>query len=294
MKIKSNILRTTLKLFCALIAMCLLLTAVSCGSSKTPKSCQHTWKAATCTSPKTCSLCKKTMGEALGHSWVDASCTAPQTCSVCKKTTQTALGHSWIDATCIAPKHCSVCETTDGTHNIYEHEGSESCSVCEINYYQTLLNFVLTRGTKGTFGSVYWSYEKTIYISGNAHKFKLQKNEDSNYISCQLSKDSKYFFTLYIEPDANGAYEYTFNDWYSTYVASSIDGTLNAATFTEDTTQLPYENYSSTTAALTPTTTSEHGTLYLKMLLLVMNDQFKSNSLPLSTKNFGFINYPGN
>ena len=297
MKTQSNALHTMIRLFCVLLATCLSLTTIACSSSKTPESCQHTWEPATCTAPKTCSLCDETTGESLGHSWVEATCTSPKTCSICEETTGSSLGHSWIDATCIAPKRCSVCETTDGTYSIYEHEGVEACTVCEINYYQTLLNFVLTRGTKKTFvytGAVYWSYEKTVYISGDAYKFKLQKNEESNYISCQLSKDSNYFFTLNIAPGSSKVYTYTFNDWYSTYVASTIDGSFDASTITEGTTQLPYENYSSTGTALSPSATSEHGFLYLQMLLHVMNNQFQANSLPLSTKNFGFVNYPGN
>ena len=297
MNFKGKYLHATFKLFCALIAICMLLTTIACSSSKTPESCQHIWKSATCTAPKTCSLCDETTGSSLGHSWVDATCTSPKICSICGESTGTALGHSWIDATCITSKQCSVCETIDGTYSIYDHEGVESCEVCEINYYQTLLNFVLTSGTKKTFvytGAVYWSYEKTVYISGDAYKFKLQKNEESNYIACQLSKDSKYFFTLNIESGTSRIYTYAFNDWYSTHVASSIDGNFDASTITEDTTQLPYENYSSTGTALSPSATSEHGLLYLQMLLYVMNNQFEVNSLPLSTKNFGFINYPGN
>jgi len=76
--------------------------------------CQHTWTDATCTAPKTCSVCGATEGEALGHSWTDATCTAPKTCSVCGATEGEALGHSWTDATCTAPKTCSVCGATEG------------------------------------------------------------------------------------------------------------------------------------------------------------------------------------
>ena len=46
----------------------------------------HTWADATCDAPKTCSVCGKIEGEALGHNWVDATTEAPKTCSVCGKT----------------------------------------------------------------------------------------------------------------------------------------------------------------------------------------------------------------
>ncbi len=297
MKFKGKYLHATFKLFCALIAICILLTTIACSSSKTSESCQHIWKSATCTAPKTCSLCDETTGVSLGHSWVDATCTSPKTCSACEEIEGSSLGHSWIDATCIAPKQCSVCETTDGTYSIYDHEGVESCEVCEIDYYQTLLNFVLTRGTKATniyTGGIYWSYEKTVYISSDAYKFNLSKSEGTNFVACRLSKDSKYFFTINIEPGASGVYAYTFNYWHSTHVASDIEGKIVASTIDLDTTQLPYDNYSSTATALSPGETSQAATIYLQMLLNTMNKQFKSNSLPLSTKNFGFVNYPGN
>lgn len=68
--------------------------------------CYHRWDDATCTKPKTCSICGKTEGEALGHQWMDATCTEPQICSVCKETKGKALGQkadTWStikEATC--------------------------------------------------------------------------------------------------------------------------------------------------------------------------------------------------
>lgn len=34
----------------------------------------HTWDEATCSKPKTCSICGKTEGESLGHKWKEAIC----------------------------------------------------------------------------------------------------------------------------------------------------------------------------------------------------------------------------
>lgn len=53
----------------------------------------HMWDVATCSKPKTCSICEKTEGEALGHKWKDATCTEPQICSVCNRTKGEKLGH---------------------------------------------------------------------------------------------------------------------------------------------------------------------------------------------------------
>ncbi len=53
-----------------LLAVALLvICCAGCSDSKAPEedSCAHEWVEATCTEPKTCSLCGETEGEALGH-----------------------------------------------------------------------------------------------------------------------------------------------------------------------------------------------------------------------------------
>ena len=45
----------------------------------------HSFSAATCTAPKTCS-CGATEGEANGHNWKDATYASPKTCTVCGAT----------------------------------------------------------------------------------------------------------------------------------------------------------------------------------------------------------------
>ena len=52
----------------------------------TDVNCAHNWVAADCDSPKTCSICGVSEGEALGHKWQNATCTAPKTCTVCGET----------------------------------------------------------------------------------------------------------------------------------------------------------------------------------------------------------------
>ena len=99
--------------------------------------CEHDWADATCTAPKTCSLCGTTDGEALGHTeeivaGTAATCTESgmtdgKKCAVCGVTTveQTvipALGHTeetvaGTSATCTEAgmtdgKKCSVCGIT--------------------------------------------------------------------------------------------------------------------------------------------------------------------------------------
>lgn len=74
------------KIFSFLLIVSMLFLTVSCGqassegSFESPSgksfgtSCNHTWKAATCDSPKTCSKCGTTSGSALGHTTTTGKC----------------------------------------------------------------------------------------------------------------------------------------------------------------------------------------------------------------------------
>lgn len=103
----------------AMLMLCLcLLTA--CG-------CKHEWAAASCTAPKTCTLCGETEWAALGHNWADATCEAPKTCTSCRATEGRALEHNWEAATCEMPKSCSTCGKEVG----HPLEHSWQAATCE-------------------------------------------------------------------------------------------------------------------------------------------------------------------
>lgn len=91
-----------------------LLASMVVGIMLTGCGHEHTWVEANCTTPKTCSECGETEGEALGHTFEDATCTTAKTCSVCGDTEGSPLGHTWIDATFDDPQTCSVCGETEG------------------------------------------------------------------------------------------------------------------------------------------------------------------------------------
>lgn len=100
-------------------------------------SCKHDWQEADCLNPKTCTLCDKTEGEALGHDWQKATCENPKTCDTCGETEGEALGHTWQDATCTQPKTCSACKETEGealghTWEEATYDAPKTCSVCVI------------------------------------------------------------------------------------------------------------------------------------------------------------------
>lgn len=115
----------------------LLIVVISILSLFTQCGHEHVWNDATCITPKTCSECGKTEGEALGHKWLEATCTQPKTCSICGITEGDTLEHTWLEATCSQPKTCSVCGITEG--DALEHTWldatctqAKTCSVCGI------------------------------------------------------------------------------------------------------------------------------------------------------------------
>ena len=106
------------------------------GGEKDPCANGHQMTTATCTAPKTCSVCGETEGSVLAHTMSAATCTAPKTCSECGKTEGNALGHDWLPATCEKPETCSLCGKAEGSalgHNPTEatYNDPSICSRCE-------------------------------------------------------------------------------------------------------------------------------------------------------------------
>lgn len=93
------------------------LTAGTANSGKDGYA-EHNWTAANCTTAKTCSICGKTEGSALGHDWAAATCTAPKTCkrTGCTATDGSPLGHDWAtDWTIGDVQHWHKCNRTGCT-----------------------------------------------------------------------------------------------------------------------------------------------------------------------------------
>jgi len=152
----------------------------------------HNWVDATCTAPKTCTVCGATEGEALGHdynavvtvptctaagyttytcacgdtyvgdtvaapghNWVDATCTAPKTCSKCGATEGEALGHDWIPATCLRQETCGTCGETRGelAEHTYDNACDTTCNVEECGYIREVADHIWSEGTCSVCGA---------------------------------------------------------------------------------------------------------------------------------------------
>ena len=138
----------------------------SCSHSytETIPAAGHKWTAATCSTPKTCSVCKITEGSPNSHSYTskvtkEPTCTATgvrtYTCSKCSHSYTESIAakeHTWTAATCTAKKTCSVCKTTSGEplgHSYTSKVTKEAtclatgvktftCSRCSNSYTETI------------------------------------------------------------------------------------------------------------------------------------------------------------
>lgn len=126
------------------IATVWMLTALAgCG-------CQHQWEEATCTTPKTCTQCGETEGEALGHTWTDATCTEPSTCTRCGETTGTALGHDVAQWTEETPSTCSEPGTETGFCTRCQQEVTQELPLAEHTLGDWTVKTPATEGSPGT------------------------------------------------------------------------------------------------------------------------------------------------
>ena len=80
----------------------------------------HIYKEATCTHPKTCTVCGDIEGSGLGHDFASATCSTPAICKRCGATSGSALGHqSDVNYKCVKcgtdlkPLFNAISEVTD-------------------------------------------------------------------------------------------------------------------------------------------------------------------------------------
>ena len=124
---------------CVLVATIAIIIGVALGASK---DCSHEWADATCTSPKTCSLCEATEGSAKGHTpGAAATCTTAQTCTVCNAELVAALGHQYESAWSYDDAghyHASACGHTDAKdYTAHNYESVVTDPTCTDQGYTT-------------------------------------------------------------------------------------------------------------------------------------------------------------
>ena len=119
------------KLTLILLSILMIVTLAACGDK-----CEHTYDNAC---DATCNDCGETKAVS-AHQWKDADCLNPKTCTVCGKTEGSALGHEWttpdVDL-CEVQSTCSRCGATDGENKEHTPENDDNdcstalnCGVC--------------------------------------------------------------------------------------------------------------------------------------------------------------------
>ena len=141
-------MRKTISFCMLLFAFCIFLTA--CGNKKCEqhvyddcadtecnvcgetRDSMHSWKDATCTTLKTCTVCQATEGEMLPHNWEDATCITAKTCKTCKATEGEPLGHTPAedDGNCTTPIKCVNCEQ-DAKAGATGHHDADHDYLCD-------------------------------------------------------------------------------------------------------------------------------------------------------------------
>ena len=173
----------------------------------------HTWADATCTEPKTCTVCKAKEGDPLGHDWADATCTSPKTCKRCGETEGSALGHingEWQTVT--APtlsdegkeeRKCTVCGQIVDTRAIPTKEIKYSSGAFNFSKEEILQflqsNFSSNTGVQeegyiDTFGDCYsvWDIKENSMWGIIA----FPENRNGNVTSVKVFGEARSFFLM--------------------------------------------------------------------------------------------------
>lgn len=140
------------------------------GIIPTVKLCLHSYQEATCTAPKTCSGCGKTIGFPKSHSYNDATCQVPRTCKDCGATTGPLGNHSYSDATCAEPETCTVCGATRGEPLPHHYVYGE----CD---------YVVNGQVCGHYSE---SYCPKLYFTGDMSEITKESQRDKN-ITCNIA-----------------------------------------------------------------------------------------------------------
>lgn len=142
---------------------------------------EHIYTDATCTTPKICTECGETEGDALGHNFIEATCETPQICDRCNVTGQEALGHTIDVGKC---DRCGLYQGKDIINSILE----------KLTYANTQTDLALTIQTSGTdyykdflsgisyYESAKVEYESALDLCGDYSELAILKADIQNLI----------------------------------------------------------------------------------------------------------------
>ena len=110
---------------------------IECNLCDETRDSMHTWVNADCDNPKTCSVCGKIEGSALGHEWTTPDvdqCEVQSTCSRCGATEGENKGHIYDNACDAACNECNETRAVQHDYSVLQNDETHhwyTCSVCE-------------------------------------------------------------------------------------------------------------------------------------------------------------------
>lgn len=102
---------------------------------------EHVYANATCTTPKTCTECGETEGNALDHIFLEATCESPERCERCGETRGNALGHSFTEPTCETSQICERCNFV-GQEALGHTTEVGKCTRCNLYQGEDIINSI--------------------------------------------------------------------------------------------------------------------------------------------------------
>ena len=169
-----------------------------------PATGNHTWKDATCTAPKTCTVCGATSGSALGHNYNSVvtapTCTAQgyttHTCSRCgnsyKDSYISTPGHSWNTPT-YSWNGTSSCTATRTCKNNSSHTETSTATITSAVTTAATCTTSGVRTYTATFGASWATKQtKTETISATGHNWNAPTYSwDTKKLLCTATRTCK-------------------------------------------------------------------------------------------------------
>jgi len=215
---------------------------------------EHTWVDATCTEPKTCTVCGTTSGVVLGHDYVLTQCGTAKECLTCEidpaDAPDNVTGHTFAEYDTDAYRTCLDCGATveilfeSGTEDViqayteYHNDGSAPYTTF---FYNDKIYRAQWEEKNGEMNlpTVYSGKPQAQFINGKVyydlHGYERSEDivdamalEAARYVSFQYymwtesGSDFDGFISLHLDPEGNGLF-YEFTDEGRVYLAMDYE-----------------------------------------------------------------------